>query len=128
MDTTSHRRYIPFCETRIPIVDQYAFPEKDTTERICQNGVSHPIYSCRGEISRTLPLTMYPKVNEIHPQIFRSSQPHFGVRDPAMARMVEIDQLDKARGRLEGFYVDGGEYDPYKVQEYKRQQAAARRK
>lgn len=117
MDTTSHRRYVPFCETRIAPVDQYMFREVDTTERTCTNGVSHPIYSCRGEISRTLPLTMYPKVNEIHPQIFRSSQPHFGVRDPSMARMVERDQLDKARGRLEGFYVDGGEYDPYRVRE-----------
>lgn len=110
-------RYIPFCETRIALPDQYSFPEKDTTERLCQNGVSHPIYSCRGEISRTLPLTMYPLVDQIHPQIFQSSQPHFMVRDPLMARAIEVDQLDKARGRLEGFYVDGGEYDPYKVVE-----------
>jgi hypothetical protein len=127
MDTTSHRRYVPFCETRIHPADQYMFPEVDTTERTCQNGVSHPIYSCRGEISRTLPLTMYPKVNEIHPQIFRSSQPHFGVRDPAMARMVEMDQLDKARGRIEGFYVDGGEYDPYRVREAALAQRHARK-
>lgn len=122
MDRTSHRRYLPFCETRIAPVDQYAFKEVDTTERTCTNGISHPIYSCRGEISRTLPLTMWPKVTEIHPQIFRSSQPHFGVRDPAMARMIEIDQLDKARGRLEGFYVDGAEYDPYRIRENKLKQ------
>jgi hypothetical protein len=109
------RRYIPFCETRIPVVDQYMFPEKDTQERICHNGQSHPIYSCNGNISRTLPLNMWPKVDEIHPQIFYSSQPHFGVRDPTMSKMIEQDQLDKARGRLEGFYVDGTEYDPYRV-------------
>lgn len=113
------RRYMPFCETRIALPDQYMFPEKDTTERICHNGQSHPIYSCNGEISRTLPLTMWPKVNEIHPQIFFSSQPHFGLRDIEMSKVIERDQLDKAAGRLEGFYVDGMEYDPYRVREKK---------
>lgn len=128
MDRSSHKRYMPYCETRYALVDQISFPEKDTTERTCQNGLSHPIYSCRGEISRTLPLTMWPKVNEIHPQIYPSSQPHFMVRDPIMARRIEADQLDKARGRLEGFYVDGGEYDPYRIREEKLARIAAARR
>lgn len=110
-------KHIPFCETRIALVDQYMFPEKDTTERLCNNGVSHPIYSCNGNISRTLPLTMYPAINEVHPQIRASSQPHFMARDSMMARMIEQDQLDRARGRLEGFYMGGGEFDPYRRRE-----------
>ncbi len=120
MDRSSHQKYVPFCPTRIAPVDQYLFPETDTTERTCHNGVSHPIYSCEGNVSRMLPLTMWPKVHEIHPQIFQSSEPHFAVRDPIMGKIIEMDQLDKARGRIEGFYVDGGEYDPYRVMEMKR--------
>lgn len=112
-----YRRHIPFCETRIAIVDQYMFPEKDTTERRCNNGVSHAIYACNGDISRTLPLHMYPKVDEVHPQIRMSSQPHFMIRDPVHAKHIEQNQLDWASGRLEGFYMGGGEYDPYQQRE-----------
>ena len=104
MSRDQHKRHIPFCETRVHLADQYMWPEKDTTERVCNNGVSHPIYSCRGEISRTLPLDMYPRVNEVHPQIKRGSQPHFGSRDPATRRMLDRDYMDIQAGRLEGLY------------------------
>lgn len=98
-------RHLPWCETRYPVVDQYMFPEKDTTERICNNGVANPIYACDGTISRTLPLDMYPKVNQVHPHILMGSQPHFMSRDPYTARLIEMDQLARARGQLEGFYL-----------------------
>lgn len=94
------------CVTRPALVDQYMWPEKDSQERICVNGVSNPIYACNGHVSRTLPLHMYPKVDEVHPQIRRSSQPHFGSRDPRMAAMITVNQLDRAKGRLEGLYLD----------------------
>ena len=113
-----YRRHIPQCNTRIALVDQYMFPEKDTTERLCDNGVSNPIYACNGVISRTLPLHMYPEVNEVHPHIRMGSQPHFMIRDPVHAKIIERDQLDRASGRLEGFYMGGGEYDPRRKREY----------
>jgi len=113
-----YRRHLPFCETRIALVDQYMFPEKDTTERRCNNGLSNPIYACNGVISRTLPLHMYPEVNQVHPHIRMSSQPHFMSRDPVLSKFIERDQLDRASGRLEGFYMGGGEYDPYRRREY----------
>jgi hypothetical protein len=100
------KRHLPACSTRYAIVDQYSFPEKDTTERICHNGVSHAIYACDGTISRTLPLHMYPRYNEVHPQILRSSIPDFQVRDPVMALIIQQNQLDRANKRLEGFYTE----------------------
>jgi hypothetical protein len=112
MERDLHRRHIPFCETRPAIVDQYMWPEKDTTERVCNNGVTHPIYACNGVISRTLPLTSYPRVDEVHPQIRMSSQPHFGSRDPRMRRAIEEAQLDIASRRLEGLYVTSTDIDP----------------
>lgn len=110
-------RHVPYCETRVAHVDQYMWSEVDTTERKCTNGLSHPVYSCDGTISRTLPLDMWPTVNEVHPQIRMSSQPHFISRNPAMARQIELTQLDLASKRLEGFYINGGGYDPYRERE-----------
>lgn len=106
MDRTSHKRYIPYCSTRIHPVDQYSFPEVDTKERVCQNGLSHPIYSCNGEISRFLPLDMWPRVNEVHSQIRQSSIPHFNIRDREYAKRLEMEQLDIASKRLQGLYTD----------------------
>jgi hypothetical protein len=119
MERDGHVRHIPFCETRVPLVDQYMWPEKDTTERICHNGVSHPVYACNGVISRTLPLDMYPKVNEVHPEIRMSSQPHFGIRDPRMGEMVDRMQRDIAEKRLEGMYIGNMQYDAYARMKFK---------
>lgn len=105
-----YRRHIPMCVTRPALVDQYMWPEKDSSDRVCENGVSHPIYACNGHISRTLPLDMYPMVNEVHPQIRQSSQPHFGARDPRMAAAITSMELDMARGRLEGLYSGSAGY------------------
>jgi hypothetical protein len=106
VERDAHIRFVPFCETRYALVDQYSFPEKDTTERICHNGVSNAIYACDGTISRTLPLHMYPLEGTIHPQILRSSHPHFQSRDPLMMALIQRTQLDRAQGRLEGFYTE----------------------
>ena len=115
-------RMVPFCTTRIAPVDQYSFPEVDTTERTCNNGVSGPKYACNGEISRFLPLHDWPEVNKIHPEIRMGSQPHFMARDPYVARQIETQQLDIAQKRLEGFYIEGGGYDPYRIREHQIQQ------
>jgi hypothetical protein len=105
------KRFLPLCVTRPALVDQYMWPEKDTSERVCTNGVSHPIYACDGHVSRFLPLDMYPEVDKVHPQIRQSSQPHFGSRDPRMRAAIEASQLERARGIIEGFYAgDGGYY------------------
>jgi hypothetical protein len=104
MDTGGNIRYIPFCETRVALVDQYSWPEKDTTERTCWNGPANPIYACDGRISRTLPLDMWPRVGQVHPLIRRAEWPHFGARDPRMKRYIEATQKDIAQKRLEGFY------------------------
>ena len=103
-----YRRHIPMCVTRPALVDQYMWPEKDSTERVCNNGVSHPIYACNGHVSRTLPLDMYPLVDQVHPQIRQSSQPHFGSRDPRMQAFITAAELDRARGRIEGLYLGSG--------------------
>ncbi|HSA76092.1 MAG TPA: hypothetical protein VLE02_00985 [Nitrosarchaeum sp.] len=62
-------RYIPTCPSHIAPVDQYMWATKDTSQHICNNGISHPIYNCKGDIHFSLPLHMYPKVGEIHSQI-----------------------------------------------------------
>lgn len=98
-------RHVPFCVTRPAIVDQYMWPEKDTTERVCVNGMSNPIYNSRGEISRFLPLEKYPLVGEIHPEVRMSDFPHFALRDRRTAAAVQAMQLDRAAGRLEGMYM-----------------------
>ena len=113
MERNLSRKWIPFCPSRYAQVDQYSFPEKDTTERHPQDGLSHAIYSCNGWISYTLPLTMWPKVNQIHPQIAQSEVPHFGARDPYMRRQIELMEEDRKQKRLEGFYSQGAEYNPY---------------
>jgi hypothetical protein len=108
MDRNMHVKWIPLDRGRIAPCDQYMFPEMDKTERLAENGVSQPIYACNGTLSYTLPLHMYPKVNQVHPQISRSQIPHFPIRDPHMLRLVNNMQTRNLRdireGRLEGFY------------------------
>lgn len=70
MDRKQHAKYIPWCPPPIGLVDQYMWENKNTNNRICQNGVSHPIYERNGDIHFSLPLEMYPPVNEVHPQIY----------------------------------------------------------
>lgn len=104
MDRNFHPKWIPLNRGRYAPCDQYMFPEMDKTERLAENGVSQAIYACNGNISYTLPLHMYPKENEIHPQISRSHYPHFPVRDPAMIKYITQAEKDMRDGRIEGFY------------------------
>jgi hypothetical protein len=90
MDRTAHKKWIPFCPTQIPQVDQYSFPIKDPGEYYCHNGVTYPIYDSDGNISYTLPLDMYPKVNSIHPQVLRSKTPRFPNQEDNRPYIVDM--------------------------------------
>jgi len=80
MDRHLHKKYIPQCARHIAIVDQYMWDKKDTNSYTCINGISNPIYDCKGWINYTLPLDMYPRVNEIHPEIMESRNYHLNKR------------------------------------------------
>ena len=70
MDRHRHLKHVPTRHLNVPLVDQYMWAEKDTnTYKSQDNGVSHSIYDCKGSISFTLPLHMYPPVNDLHPQV-----------------------------------------------------------
>lgn len=75
-------KHVPYCGVRVSLVDQYSWKQKDSTERICENGVSYPIYSANGVISYMLPLEKYPpNYQAIHPDIAKSSnKPFFNAR------------------------------------------------
>lgn len=83
MERNLYAKHSPFCSVRIAGVDQYMFDKKDNTERICENGVSHPIYGADGNISYTLPLEYYPPdFRQVHPDIAKSSfKPFFNARN-----------------------------------------------
>jgi len=70
MDRNRHRRHVPREVRQIPLVDQYMWPEKDSNVyHALDNGISHPVYDCGGWIHYSLPLEMWPKLGEIHPQV-----------------------------------------------------------
>jgi hypothetical protein len=69
MDRHLHRKHVPICEKNVPMVDQYMKAVKDTYMDPCPNGINHSIYNQYGHIHYSLPLEMYPKVNDIHPHI-----------------------------------------------------------
>lgn len=115
MDRHLHKKYIPTCNRNIPLISQYLWKDKDTNKYKCHNGISHPIYDCKGWVNFSLPLELYPKVNEIHPQIEMTRRMHLNWReDPT--RLIELrkrndyesfqfDKNDYDSGRLEGFYT-----------------------
>ena len=81
MDRHLHPKYYPKCPRNIGLVDQYSWTDKDTNEYTCQNGISHPIYDCNGWIQFSLPLDMYPPINDIHPQIKMTKKMHLNWRE-----------------------------------------------
>ena len=83
MDRTYFIKHIPQCPRQSAIVDQYMWEEKDTNKYRCYNGISHPIYDCKGMVNFSLPLEYYPPVNEVHPQIKMVKRPHFNYRQPS---------------------------------------------
>ena len=81
MDRTRHRKYFPECPRNIALVNQYMWKNKDSNKYHCHNGISHPIYDCSGNVNFSLPLNMYPPVNQVHPQILRSNRLHLNNRN-----------------------------------------------
>lgn len=74
MDRYTGYRYKPFCPRRIAQVDQYLWPANDSrlAYRTCHNGLSHPVYDCRGYIHYSLPLHQYPPdAMKVHPDIIQ---------------------------------------------------------
>jgi hypothetical protein len=75
-------------------VNQYSWPEYDNEYHMCENGVSHPIYDRFGNINRTLPLSMYPNANEIHPQIIATRRGFLPDRDKYLAWAMNTSAAD----------------------------------
>ena len=80
MDRGGHMIHIPKCRRNIGLPNQFAWKEKDTNKYSCTNGISHPIYDCKGWINFSLPLEMYPRVGEVHPQIEMTRRMHMSYR------------------------------------------------
>jgi hypothetical protein len=107
-------RYIPTCPRNIAVVDQYMWPEKDTNKYMCQNGISHPIYDCKGMVSYSLPLEFYPPSDRIHPQIEMTRRMHMPWRTspyhefhlPSQTEQFSFLESDSKLNRTEGFYSD----------------------
>lgn len=120
MDRQLHKKYVPTCPRHTALVDQYMWPQKDSTKYMCHNGISHAIYDCKGWINYTLPLEMYPPVGKVHPQIAMVRRPHLQYRGSSLHRTDHrqhsreyYSNKDSIEGRTEGFYFRGprgGEY------------------
>ncbi len=80
VDRNQHVKHVPTCPRNIAPVDQYLFETKDTNTYMCNNGISHPIYDCQGNIQFSLPLEMYPPVDAVHPQIALGRRMHLNFR------------------------------------------------
>lgn len=107
MYRNNYKKYVPSCPKTVPVVDQYLWKERDTNEYTCNNGVSHPIYDCKGDVSFTLPLEMYPPGGEIHPQIALSNRMHFNYR---MSPDIAVELQDIIKGN-EGYHPSMESYD-----------------
>ena len=56
------------------------WPKKDSNKYMSYNGISNPIYSCDGNLNYSLPLHMYPPVDDVHPQIKMVRRMHLNHR------------------------------------------------
>ena len=99
MDRSRHPKYVPNCPRHAAQVDQYMWPQKDTNKYMCFNGISHPIYDCKGWVSYSLPLEEYPPADGIHPQIAMTGRLHLNDRDERFRSNYGSDE------RMEGFYM-----------------------
>lgn len=72
VDNTRHPKHYPTITSGRPPVDLYITgqSENDTPYSIFDTGLSQPIYSLSGNISRQLPLESWPQENSYHPEIF----------------------------------------------------------
>ena len=98
----NHKKHIPTCPKTIPVVDQFLWKDRDTNQYNCNNGISHTIYDCQGNVHFSLPLDMYPPAGEIHPQIPLSNRMHYNYR-------MSPDFLVEAQEVLKEGY-DGGSH------------------
>ena len=94
MDRNLHKKFVPPCKRNISEVDQYSWEQKDTNKYMCTNGISHPIYDCKGWVNYSLPLELYPPVTEIHPQIEMTRRMHLNWRGSPY-RLVELKKINK---------------------------------
>jgi hypothetical protein len=103
MDRDRHPLHIPVAKERIPLVDQYMLPHKDSRDYSSTNCVTHPIYDCNGKIKYSLPLEMYPTANHNHPYVANHNHPHVVALDKRLPsnRYVNHSQRDS---RCEGLY------------------------
>lgn len=69
MDRSQSRKFVPYCPQIPRLVDQYMKEDKDSNRYNCINGVSKPIYDCTGNIHFSLPLSEWPRHNEVHPEV-----------------------------------------------------------
>jgi len=113
MDRQLHPKYVPPCPRHVAVVDQYMWPEKDTNNYVCHNGVSHPIYDCKGWINFTLPLEMYPPIDSIHPQITMMDRMHLNTRVPASFVKREGYEPTGTGMNTTGFLRDGRDGTDY---------------
>ena len=107
MDRNWHKKFIPPCKRTIPIVSQYLWEDKDTNTYMCTNGISHPIYDCKGWVNYSLPLEMYPPANEVHPQIEMVRRMHLNWRGNP-TKLVKLEKKRHYPAGMEGFQNDNG--------------------
>jgi hypothetical protein len=105
MDRTPTVKYIPECPRHIGIVDQYTWAQKDTNKYMCYNGISHPIYDCKGDINYSLPLEYYPPNNDVHPQIKLVKRQHLNYRGNSLP--MKENYINPGRG------VPGVDHGPF---------------
>ena len=117
MDKNLHKKYFPECPRTIALVDQYMFPQKDSTPYMCYNGISHPIYDCKGCVNFSLPLEYYPPVNQVHPQIAMVRRPHFQYRGNPKIKEEYQKEVINCPNRtgfiLSSHKLPNGQIDPY---------------
>lgn len=104
MDRVPNPIHVPTCPRQIPLVNQYMWPHKDSTQYHCNNGISHPIYDCQGHVQRALPLEEYEFNGQIHPQVRLTRRMHLNFRENPNFKVALEDLKSK---RTEGFYVNG---------------------
>lgn len=107
----NYEKHVPTCPKTVPVVDQYLWKERDTNKYTCSNGVSHPIYDCKGDVSFTLPLEMYPPAGKVHPQIALSNRMHYNYRmSPDFVELAR-EGYDADTSAIQYDLLDQGSFD-----------------
>lgn len=107
----NYEKHVPTCPKTVPVVDQYLWKERDTNKYTCTNGVSHPIYDCKGDVSFTLPLEMYPPGGKVHPQIALSNRMHYNYRMSPDFIDISKEGYDADTSAIQYDLLDQGSFD-----------------